>query len=90
MIWFIAYLMRKLFGWRWPYWLYKQYLLSHHWYQIRRQVILRANYRCERCECVPDRFQIHHRTYARLGFEKLSDLQALCIKCHKEVHHKSL
>lgn len=30
--------------------------------------------------------QLHHQTYTRLGFERLTDLVPLCEKCHKATH----
>lgn len=32
------------------------------------------------------RLQVHHKTYARLGKERLEDLQVLCFNCHKLIH----
>jgi hypothetical protein len=33
--------------------------------------------------------EVHHRTYARLGFEQPDDLIALCHDCHQD-HHRAL
>lgn len=32
------------------------------------------------------RLQVHHLTYIRLGNEDLSDLQVLCLGCHRRRH----
>jgi hypothetical protein len=36
-----------------------------------------------------DRPEVHHRTYARLGFERQRDLIVLCHDCHRD-HHRAL
>lgn len=64
---------------------YQDYLNSDKWKTKRRKVLKRANNKCERCgERVP--WQIHHLTYDRIFEERLSDLQAVCGRCHMELH----
>ncbi len=45
----------------------------------------RAGGRCERCKQLPadGHFEVHHLTYDRFKNERLTDLQGLCGKCHK-------
>jgi hypothetical protein len=67
---------------------YHVYLHSPQWHIIRMQKLAQANYRCEfrpmtdygpgeRC-CTNRQLEIHHRTYANVGHEKLEDLMVLC------------
>lgn len=67
--------------------LYKQYLDTDIWKELRQRAIIRAGYRCERCNALyagEIKLQVHHKTYDRVGgFEKDSDLQVVCAgECH--------
>ena len=66
-------------------WQYRRYLRSPHWQTMRRKVLRRAGYECERCRRKAP-LDVHHLTYARRGHEDMNDLQALCRQCHKEAH----
>ena len=46
-----------------------------------------AEYKCCVCGNLND-LEVHHKTYKRLGREKLSDLVLLCKYCHKELHRR--
>jgi hypothetical protein len=37
----------------------------------------------------PDRLDVHHRTYERVGQEQLRDLIVLCRTCHSRYHDKA-
>jgi hypothetical protein len=65
--------------------LYLVYLRSPLWRLRRRLWILRAGGRCERCRS-RHRLTIHHRTYARLGHERRTDVTVLCWDCHRHHH----
>ena len=65
--------------------LYAFYLRSPLWRLRRRLWILRAGGRCERCRS-RRRLTIHHRTYARLGHERRTDVTVLCWDCHRQHH----
>lgn len=76
---------------------YDNYLASDHWQRTRIQRLLRANInkewnliQCDRTECglfVPLMvLDVHHLTYARVGSERMEDLQVLCRSCHGVVH----
>ena len=41
---------------------------------------------CENDGCTDKATQVHHLTYRRIGGERLSDLKALCPKCHVDLH----
>lgn len=65
---------------------YHQYIRTSEWKRLCRQVKERARNRCERCppsviQLGP--FQVHHLTYDRFMCELLSDLQHLCVPCHR-------
>jgi hypothetical protein len=61
---------------------------SAYWRDIRGKALAAADHRCQVCYS-PDNLHVHHRTYARLGAELLSDLTVLCKVCHDLFHtHK--
>lgn len=65
---------------------YRKSLKSEHWHNIRRDVLERDNNQCQMCGVRRSPFsplQIHHYHYATLGRERVSDLVALCVPCHK-------
>jgi hypothetical protein len=65
---------------------YDEYLCSPHWRGIRTQY-RSAEDRPQNCiNCGADRFELHHKTYERLGAEELDDLIPLCRDCHQLVH----
>lgn len=68
---------------------YWQYLRSDHWNQVKRRFYRRLNHKhqCEACKS-RKRLNLHHKTYERIGREKLSDLCLLCHSCHKRVHQE--
>ncbi len=61
---------------------YEKYLQSTLWFNKRNESKARANYRCQLCNS-PERLEVHHRTYERLGNELPEDLTVLCNDCHK-------
>lgn len=67
---------------------YRAYLESEHWQIIREDAINRAGRECQLC---PETraLEVHHRTYARLGYERPTDLVVLCFWCHRK-HHGTL
>lgn len=62
---------------------YADYLRSAHWLTIRKRIGDKAGWLCP---CGAPATQVHHVTYARIGYERDSDLRALCGACHEEVH----
>ena len=64
---------------------YDEYLYKPHWREMRKQVLKRAAYRCEKCG-KQARLHVHHKTYSRLGQELERDLLALCTECHNGAH----
>ena len=69
--------------------MYRRYLKTKHWQQLRQEVLRRANGRCEKCGYQPwksNGLQVHHLTYSDIGYEKLDDLIAVCPRCHMALH----
>ena len=74
---------------------YDAYLESDEWKKRRKLVMDRARTlygttgfndpKCEWCG-VSAAEHCHHLTYERFKHERLSDLVALCPKCHQEAH----
>lgn len=67
---------------------YKRYLQSPQWKKKRKLVIIRDRYKCQLCGS-KKKLQVHHKTYAHVFNEPLTDLITLCQKCHSAVHRKS-
>ena len=68
---------------------YREYLRSPEWKKKRLRVIRKAHHRCENCGGTY-RLEVHHKTYERLGQERMSDLQCLCHDCHKKADRSRL
>ena len=74
---------------------YQDYLNSAHWIDVKRKFFASNSVKrdakgkacCEACRKSGLRLSVHHRTYKRLGKERLMDLMAVCDECHKEIHH---
>jgi hypothetical protein len=64
---------------------YRDYLASPHWREVRL-AYRRSSLPQECIGCRSPRYQLHHRSYARIGREKLTDFIPLCRDCHKRVH----
>jgi len=65
---------------------YLAYLRSATWRRKRAAALKRAGFRCQVCNG-SKRLDVHHRTYARFGRERASDLIVLCRTCH-DIFHK--
>jgi hypothetical protein len=64
---------------------YMEYLLSDHWHDVK------ARYRSSKLPqeclvCFDPNVDLHHRTYKRLGAERLNDLVPLCRLHHEQAH----
>jgi 5-methylcytosine-specific restriction endonuclease McrA len=66
---------------------YQAYLRSANWKAIRERSLRRANHKCELCGSNAS-LQVHHKTYKRLGRERMKDLQVLCDGCHRNTHEQ--
>jgi len=65
---------------------YNNYIKSKEWRQMRELILERAHNKCEECGVGGVPLQVHHKTYKRLRFEWMSDLVAVCRKCHENIH----
>lgn len=64
---------------------YQAYLQTDGWKKRRAWALQFWGNRCALCNS-PDKPEVHHRTYERVGKELLSDLIVLCDKCHARHH----
>ena len=64
---------------------YHSYLNTKEWHDKRNKMLKYANYKCSRCENT-EKLQIHHLNYNTIGDELLSDLEVVCVSCHKKIH----
>jgi hypothetical protein len=68
---------------------YADYLASPRWQELRLRYARSS--RPKRCAvCHDPAYQLHHRTYRRLGRERLDDLLPLCRRHHDELHAAGL
>ena len=66
---------------------YRRYLQSDAWKTKRKAVLHAAGFRCRQCGAPAT--EVHHETYKRIYNERLSDLTALCGKCHEAAHTRT-
>lgn len=64
---------------------YPAYLQTPEWEAKRLAALRRADNHCELCYA-EQTLHVHHKTYARRGDERLSDLIVLCERCHARFH----
>jgi hypothetical protein len=64
---------------------YLRYLKTPHWQRRRREHLAFCDYWCEHCK-KDKAMQVHHWTYANLGYEPSQDLYAVCVTCHHKLH----
>jgi hypothetical protein len=62
------------------------YLASEWWAEVRARFNADPNTPHACAVCGTPRYQLHHRTYERLGAERLSDLLPLCSTHHEALH----
>jgi 5-methylcytosine-specific restriction endonuclease McrA len=68
---------------------YYEYIQSEAWDKKRRARLKKDGYRCGDCGVSGLPLQVHHKTYIRLGNERMGDLVSLCKYCHKNRHGKA-
>lgn len=65
---------------------YVNYLRSEKWKRKRLAKGFSVGFCCERCgQYARDGFEIHHKSYARIFKEPLTDLMFLCPNCHRMI-----
>lgn len=83
---------------------YAEYLKSYHWQITKKIKLIESEHSCELCNAegkiydnggwepklIRDgvELHVHHKTYKRRGYERLSDLIVLCKDCHAKIHGK--
>jgi hypothetical protein len=68
---------------------YREYITSNRWISTRDHY--RASKALKTCVvCRDPNVELHHKTYQRLGRERLTDLVPLCQTHHDELHERSL
>jgi 5-methylcytosine-specific restriction endonuclease McrA len=67
---------------------YVTYLLTAHWRHMRSIALEHYGRSCALCGAKDKIVNVHHRTYERLGSERLEDLTILCNGCHQTYHDK--
>ncbi len=65
---------------------YKRYLLTSHWKNVKEEVIAKAGNKCQLCSN-HDLLNVHHNNYKCIGKETPQDLIVICRKCHKRFHN---
>jgi hypothetical protein len=68
---------------------YEEYLRTPEWRARASAARERFGLRCSFCSS-DDRLEVHHRTYARRGWEREEDLLPLCRDCHAVFHEHRL
>ena len=76
----------------WKEWYYLEYLNSPEWKQKSEKKKRLAGYRCEICgrhksEVV---LVVHHKSYYDVPFEKMKDLECLCLDGHDYRHSRRI
>ena len=66
---------------------YRKYLNSGTWKATREKAIKKSHALCTICGA-SKKIVVHHKTYKRIGRERLPDLQVLCHVCHVNKHIK--
>lgn len=67
---------------------YRAYLRTSHWFRVRTLAIERAGHQCALCPSTTH-LEVHHKSYARRGFEAAEDVVVLCRQCHAR-HHRTI
>ena len=65
---------------------YVDYLKSREWQELRRLVFRFYGGRCALNARHTKHLETHHRTYERLGRERVDDIIVLCRDCHQRYH----
>lgn len=69
---------------------YSQYLKSKHWLLIKAKYKnSKLNKQCSVCGVIKEQSKMHHhhKSYKRIGNERLTDIIMLCDECHSKTHN---
>jgi 5-methylcytosine-specific restriction endonuclease McrA len=64
---------------------YEVFLATNYWRNLRERAFEELGRSCRRCGQT-EFLHVHHKTYERLGRERISDLEVLCRRCHQTKH----
>jgi hypothetical protein len=64
---------------------YREYLKTRHWEKVKHLYYMKNPRNCGMCESTAI-LNLHHKTYERIGNEKMGDLICLCSQCHHRFH----
>jgi len=66
---------------------YSKFLKTKYWYRVRRLVMTRDNFICQKCGGTKN-LRVHHLTYENhyKEHEHIEDLITLCKDCHDKEH----
>jgi 5-methylcytosine-specific restriction endonuclease McrA len=67
---------------------HRRYLRSASWKALRLLIFKRDGYTCRVCgrkSFDTRKLHAHHLTYDRLGNERMTDLETVCMRCHRRV-----
>jgi 5-methylcytosine-specific restriction endonuclease McrA len=67
---------------------YRAYLASDHWSDLRRRYWQSRLPKCCYACGSKGHLDLHHRTYKRVGNERLTDLTLVCRECHQRIHER--
>jgi 5-methylcytosine-specific restriction endonuclease McrA len=67
---------------------YAAYLLSNHWRRLRDRIYELRKHTCERCKKKISLYQVHHKSYKHIGYERDGELMLVCYECHEILHKK--
>lgn len=66
---------------------HREYIKSDEWAKVRADMLIAANFQCERCNKKKN-LQVHHLTYERFGGDEIKDdLIVLCGYHHRLEHN---
>lgn len=63
---------------------YRRYIASEKWEEVRRQKLKNCGNKCEVCGISGVTIDVHHKNYDSLGCESMADLLAVCRSCHRQ------
>ena len=66
---------------------YKEYLLSEDWHNLRIRVLARDKQLCQGCLSATAT-EVHHLTYKNVTAEFAFELMSLCTPCHERIHQE--
>jgi len=66
---------------------YDEFLRTTYWKKFAKERMREVGYKCTKCGRSDLVLNVHHLTYERRGYERVSDVEVLCKACHLEAHN---